>query len=252
MKRWIALALPLAIALLTIVNPSQSRASDITDNNSNSADDGSYAFKDNLNGNDVAVNDSAVVENNLNGPIANDVQFADQAANDESVAVKDVLNGNSVGNDTQDADQAANDNSIAVGDVSDIGNNKSENTIGNDVQVADQAANDNSIAVKETLNDNTLYDFGNDKSDHSVNISDIHVAVATSVLFGQVTGNSISMTEGLETTEFAIVTGDNCFASGEYTSNGISAVSMNTGIMSQTQQSINVQANVNQAVNALQ
>jgi hypothetical protein len=192
MKRWIVLALPLAIALLTIVNPAQSRASDITDNNSNAADDGSYAFKDNLNGNDVAVNDSAVVENNLNGPIDNDVQFADQAAND------------------------------------------------------------NSTAVKETLNDNTLYDFGNDKSDHSVNISDIHVAVASSVLFGQVTGNSISMTEGLETTEFAIVTGDNCLASGEYTSNGISAVSMNTGIMSQTQQSINVQANVNQAVNALQ
>jgi hypothetical protein len=192
MKRWIVLALPLAIALLTIVNPAQSRASDITDNNSNAADDGSYAFKDNLNGNDVAVNDSAVVENNLNGPIDNDVQFADQAAND------------------------------------------------------------NSTAVKETLNDNTLYDFGNDKSDHSVNISDIHVAVASSVLFGQVTGNSISMTEGLETTEFAIVTGDNCLASGEYTSNGISAVSMNTGIMSQTQQSINVQVNVNQAVNALQ
>jgi hypothetical protein len=176
------MALPLAIALLTIGNPAQSWA-DTTDNNSNSADDMSLAAKDNLNNNDVAVDNSNIIEDNLNGPI------------------------------------------------------------GNDVQVADQAANDNSTAVKDVLNDNTLYDFNNDTSNHSINVSDIHIAVAASVLGGAVTGNTINMSAG---TDYDIETGYNCLASGTYTSNGISAVSMNTGVMSQTQQSINVQANITQ------
>jgi len=242
MKRWIVMALPLAIALLTIGNPAQSWA-DTTDNNSNSADDMSLAAKDNLNNNDVAVDNSNIVEDNLNGPIANDVQVADQAANDQSIAVKDTLNDNQVGNDNQTAEQAANDGSLAVGDVSDIANDKSVNTTGNDVQTADQAANDQSIAVKDTLNNNTLYDFNNDKSNHSINVSDIHVAVAASVLDGAVSGNTINMSAG---TDYDIETGYNCLASGTYTSTGISAVSMNTGVMSQTQQSINVQANITQ------
>lgn len=177
MKRWIVLGLPLLVALLTIGNPVQSWADDVTDNNSNSADDTSLAVKDTLNGNDVADNNSAIVEDNLNGPIGNDVQKAEQAAND---------------------------NSLAVGDISDIAND-----------------------------------------DHSIKLKDIDVAVATSVLKGAVAFNSIPMGLGLD---IEIETGNNALASkgGTFTVNGISAVSMNTGLQSLTQQSVNVQANLTQ------
>lgn len=360
MKRWIVLGSPLFIAILALGNPMQSWGT--TTDNANSAYEDSIATKDTLNDNNVAVDNATIIEDNLNGPIGNDTQLAEQAANDGSiavgdVAVTDVANDNSVtgndtlnasqaanddsiavgdvavtdvandksintlGNDVQSADVAANDQSIAVKDVSDIANDKSVNTIGNDtlnadqaanegsiavkdvavsdiandksvttigndtqnadqaandgsiavkdvavtdvandksvtvtgndVQSADVAANDQSMAVKDTLNNNTLYDFANDKSDNSINtdnsinISDIQVAVAASVLNGQVTGNSISMTSA---GSLNIDTGSNCLGtdSGSFTTTGISAVSMNTGVMSQTQQSINVQANLTQ------
>jgi hypothetical protein len=280
MKRWIVYALPLAIALLTLGNPMQSWAENITDNNSNAADDMSLAAQNNLNNNDVAANNSAIIEDNLNGPIGNDTQVAKQAANDQSVVIDDIkvkdvgntdttevkyndtqvakqaANDNSVVvddikvedvgntdtteikyNDTQVAKQAANDHSIVVDDVTDVGNDKSTNVKYNDTQVAEQAANDHSFVVGD------IKDVGN--TDNSINIKDIDVKVAASVLNGAVSGNYIAMENLSSGNELKIYTGDNCFASGDnFTSNGIFVNSQNTGLMSQTQQSIAVQANV--------
>jgi hypothetical protein len=257
MKRWIVLALPLAIALFALGSPLQSLAQNTTDNNSNAADSSSAAFQDNLNGNDVAVDQSVIVEDNLNGPIGNDTQFAKQAANDNSIVVDDIKVedvGNTKtteikGNDTQFAKQAANDHSIVVDDVTDVGNDKSTNIIGNDTQFAKQAANDHSFVVGDIEN------VGN--TDNSVNIKDISVKVAASVLSGEVSYNAISLAtipldgamndveNGAYPNKLKISTGDNCFAYGSgFTSNGIFANSQNTGIMSQTQQSISVQANL--------
>ena len=245
MKRWIVYALPLAIALLTLGNPMQSWAENITDNNSNAADDMSLAAQNNLNNNDVAANNSAIIEDNLNGPIGNDTQVAKQAANDNSIVVDDIKV-EDVGNtdtteikynDTQVAKQAANDHSIVVDDVTDVGNDKSTNVKYNDTQVADQAANDHSFVVGD------IKDVGN--TDNSINIKDIDVKVAASVLNGAVSGNYIAMENLSYGNELKIYTGDNCFASGDnFTSNGIFVNSQNTGLMSQTQQSIAVQANV--------
>ena len=292
MKRWIVLALPLAIALFALGSPLQSLAQNTTDNNSNAADSSSAAFQDNLNGNDVAVDQSTIVEDNLNGPIGNDTQLAKQAANDNSIVVDDIkvedvgntkttdIQGNDTqvakqaandqsvviddvtvkdvgntktteikGNDTQFAKQAANDHSIVVDDVTDVGNDKSTNIIGNDTQLATQAANDHSLVVGDIEN------VGN--TDNSVNIKDISVKVAASVLSGEVSYNTISLAtipvngavnnveNGAYPNKLEISTGDNCFAYGSgFTSNGIFANSQNTGIMSQTQQSISVQANL--------
>jgi hypothetical protein len=218
MTRWSVLA----IALLTFGIPAQGLAIDDV----NLADDTSLAAQDNLNNNDVAAVNSAIIEDNLNGPIGNDTQLARQAANDQSIAVDDTLNGNDV----------AVDESAIIED-------NLNGPIGNDTQLAKQAANDESIVIDD------IKDVGN--VDASLTIGDIDVKVAASVLGGSVSYNTIGT--GYDTIlggEVEINTGDNCFAHGDnFSANGIFANSQNTGLMSQTQQSVSVQANVyNQSV----
>jgi hypothetical protein len=236
MKRWIVMALPFVIALLTVGAP-QKGWSQPTIDDINLANDFSVGLQDNLNANDVAVDDSAIVEDNLNGPIGNDTQLAGQAANDQSLAVDDTANGNDV---------AVNQSAIVEDNLN--------GPIGNDTQLAKQAANDHSLVIDDIEN------VAN--ADYSVTIGDIDVKVAASVLHGEVCGNSIAIGElldgiplndsadsvlpdNLEETEIEITTGYNSFASGSgFSANGIFANSQNTGIMSQTQQSISVQANL--------
>ncbi|MEZ4599768.1 MAG: hypothetical protein R2940_08265 [Syntrophotaleaceae bacterium] len=220
MKRWRVLGLPLAIALLALGIPAQGSAIE----DSNVADNMSLAVQDNLNYNDVAAVNSAIIEDNLNGPIGNDTQVAKQAANDQSVAVDDSLN----------------DNNVAFGNSAIIEDNLN-GPIGNDIQVAKQAANDNSVVVDD------ITDVGN--FDSSLTIGDIDVKVAASVLSGSVAFNYIGTGYGLYGGKVEVKTGDNCFAHGDnFSANGIFTNSQNTGLMSQTQQSISVQANlINQA-----
>jgi len=229
MRNWSIFLVPLAMALLTFGTSAQSWAQPEE-----------VEIEDNLNDNNLAVDESTVIEDNLNGPIGNDVQDADAAANEESIAVNDTLNDNTtyIGNDKQSAEQAANDESIAVGDidvdVEDVANDKSENY--NDTQNADVAANDGSLAMKDASMDNSI------NTDNSINVSEIAVAVSASVLGGAVSGNSIDLAMGMA----GIQTGSNMIADdgGSLNVTGISAVSMNSGVMSQTQQNINVQASV--------
>ncbi|MEZ4599771.1 MAG: hypothetical protein R2940_08280 [Syntrophotaleaceae bacterium] len=237
MKRWTLLALPLAIALLTAGVAQKGWSETIED--SNLVDNNSAALQDNLNSNDVAVDNSAIIEDNLNGPIGNDTQLAKQAANDQSIAVDDTANGNNV---------AANQSAVIEDNLN--------GPIGNDIQLGKQAANDGSLVIDDIENvANT---------DASITIGDIDVKVAASVLNGEVSGNTIALEEFFNAvpvndsvssvppngppggeSKIEITTGDNSFAYGcGFTASGIFANSQNTGLMSQTQQSISVQANL--------
>ncbi|MCW8800658.1 MAG: hypothetical protein OQK71_07020, partial [Desulfobacter sp.] len=78
-------------------------------------------------------------------------------------------------------------------------------------------------------------------NDSSTNINDITQAVATSELDAAVTYNSLTLREDVE-----FSTGTNSI--GAYALSqaaGITVVSVNSGVQSMVQQSVNVQANVN-------
>jgi len=134
--------------------------------------------------------------------------------------------------------------------VSDVANNKSDNSATATDSFNDNSANSevkaegdrNAVAgvYSTALTDNSV--------DNSISISDIQVAVAATVLEGAVAFNNLGALApgswvGIETGNNSLVAGES--NSGSFTSNGISAISMNTGVMSQTQQAINVQANMN-------
>ncbi|MEA5113168.1 MAG: hypothetical protein VB050_04000 [Geobacteraceae bacterium] len=148
MKKYTVLAVPVAIALLTFCLAGKSMAFDAV---VPIADDGSTA---------VGVNDT------LNGnKVLNDDVSGKTAANDQSIAASDILNGNT---------------------VSDIANDKSKNF---DQEVEQSKGDYNAVAG-----------IGNATVDKSitVKIEDIRVAVATSTLSGAVSGNKVIFGNGLE------------------------------------------------------
>ena len=162
-----------------------------------------------------------------------------------------------------------NDNSTNTATLTDNSNNSTTltNTLGAAVVVEDvlNDKSDNSQTATNSFNDNSANSevkaegdrnavagvYSTAAVDNSINnsiaISDIQVAVAATVLAGEVADNNLGALGFFSGVE--IDTGSNnlvagCGNTGSFTTNGISAISMNTGLMSQAQQAINVQANM--------
>lgn len=149
---------------------------------------------------------------------------------DESIAVNDTLNHNKVdvkGNTT------ANDESIAIGKIKldDVGNDKSHNNGDAESEGGDHnaVANNGSFA----------------KTDNSINIKDIKVAVAVSDLDGLVTGAPLVGIPILGEIERSFNTGDNRIGGdGRISVNGVANISQNTGQNALIQQANTFNASV--------
>ena len=235
MKRWSVLVLPMFIALLTLGSPLPGFAQPDID--------------DSLNDNNVAVDDAIIVEDNLN-----DTQDGNNNANDGSlvadVDIDDSGNTDNSFNDTQDGNNNANDGSLAFDKivVKDNGNTDNSDNLDGENNVN---ANDGSVAIDDinvenvgnTDNSDTL--FGkNNANDGSTLLVIEDIAVASSVLVGTVSGNSITAVPIVIAAGINLETGDNCLDTPSTT--GISVISQNTGLMNGIQQSVNVQANLTQ------
>lgn len=133
--------------------------------------------------------------------------------------------------DNNDGSAVAQDQAIAVDLTANLEDNSTTTTTTSTANPVDNSINDSQIGA-----------FTNSNNDNSVNVSvsDIKVAVASSVLGGTVTGNSVAITDSAAN----VTTGDNDICTSFGSAAGIVPVAQNTGIGSQIQQSVNVQSNL--------
>lgn len=173
----------------------------------------------------VAVDNSTAVGVNdtLNdNTLLNDTVEGNAAANDQSIATSDSLNGNNVAA----ADSIAVKDSLNNNTLSDIANDKSTDQKAKAEEGSAATNNGNALAVNlkadadgksnaaSVIGDATSSNNGDAEAfgahnavanngstvnlDDSINISDIRVAVATSILDGEVSHNEISFGNGTE------------------------------------------------------
>jgi seryl-tRNA synthetase len=101
---------------------------------------------------------------------------------------------------------------------------------------------DTTTVTKDSNNTNTKTVTNTDDSNHSINISDVHVALANSTLSGTVTDNTVNM-RGADLSDRA--SSNNISGSSFSNVTGISATSQNSGENSLIQQNFTIQSNVN-------
>lgn len=210
MQKCTKLVVPVAIALLAFGLAGKSMAETnltgpagdqvvvpvgVADDNANLANDQAIAAKDNLNNNTVTLDDvgntttvtrtdasvrtatitktdasqTLVAKDNLNG---------NNVAVDDAIAIKDALNGNT---------------------LSDIGNDKSIRAEADDGSAATLTGNAVSgDADADGARSAAANNGGTATVNNSINISNLRIAVATSVVSGEVSNNNIAVGNGLE------------------------------------------------------
>lgn len=100
---------------------------------------------------------------------------------------------------------------------------------------------DDSINTADSYNAVDSYNSNTDDNSFNLTLGNIGIAVSSSSLGGTVTGASFTVTEGS-----TLYTGANTVDNGAFNNAaGITQANMNTGFHSLTQQSVNVQSNLN-------
>jgi hypothetical protein len=224
----LVVALALGSSALVLANPTNTAENDVgqqvaqatadADNGGVAANEASsvVGIADSYSGNDMSTNDSGNTDASLTDSGNTDASLTDSANTDASLT-----------------DSGNTDNSLTDSGNTDNSTNDSFNT---DASLTDSGNTDASLTDSGNT-DASLTDSGN--TDNS--IGDISMAIAMSELSGVVTGNYFDAPD-LSIFE----TGDNTMGSESMNSaSGITQVSMNTGFQSLSQQSVNVQANLN-------
>jgi hypothetical protein len=204
----------------------------------------------------VLANPTNTAENDVGQQVAQATADADNggvAANEASsvVGIADSYSGNDMStNDSSNTDASSTDASNTWTDSANDNSQTDSNKIWTDSANADSSQNDsgNTDSNKswvDSANDNSMNDSLNtadsNNTDNSTTMGDISMAIAMSELSGEVTGNYFQAPESA-----ILTTGGNTMGSESMNSaSGITQVSMNTGFQALSQQSVNVQANLN-------
>lgn len=205
---------------------------DSSDNSNQDNITDSFNDKAEAEGDGIALVDSEeviITKDSFNGNIDEVEGGSVAATNGGTATMKDSYNEDESINATADRGGIAvnSDDDVEIEVAEDSFNNKAEE---GSVAIYGDNEDDIEIASHNTIN--------SDNETTTVTVGDVVIEVASSVLAGEVTANTLVTTPSL-----TLTTGDNIIDNGSVNSAGISVISQQSGIQSQVQQAVTVQYN---------